>query len=213
MSIPKKPCGHAGCKRNIYPNNVSGYCQTHRDEIAHAARMAKAKFCDTCNIDLMPRVKGNRCGTCMSIIASKRRCTVCNTKLQTTNVTGMCRTHYLKSIAKVVPLPRPMPTFRLYELVHAAIDVTGIPREQLTGPNRFKPLVRVRTAIAHIGGLGGYSQSQIGVVINREHSSVCHLQGRARDMLKDWKFNLLIDRINAQLAHITTARKMERIAA
>lgn len=72
-------------------------------------------------------------------------------------------------------ITRPMigaPSMRT--IVATASRITSIPIEQLTSNNRWKELVAVRSAIAQIGRRYGYSTTQIGLAICREHTTVSH---------------------------------------
>ncbi len=216
MKSTQRPCAAPECRKNIDYRNKSGLCRAHLDEKLGIIRNTEVKYCDTCGDRLLSGVKGHRCGICISIKAATRTCAKCTTRIKKQVKSGLCRTHYRetlpprksRTVSEVV-----VPKFRLSELIRATAEVSHYDKAELTGPYRFRNLVRFRMAISHIATLGGYSQFQIGKALNRDHTTICHALKGVDRALTDWKFNLLIDRINAQLAQITTARKMERIAA
>lgn len=53
--------------------------------------------------------------------------------------------------------------------------------EDILGPRKFKPLVAVRRKCIVMLREKGYSTTEIGRILNRDHSTICHALKMAKD--------------------------------
>ena len=87
----------------------------------------------------------------------------------------------MSALAIVDNPPRP----RIYALLDDAAKAFGVTRAMLTGPCRTKISARARFAVMRVAGSEwGWSQSQIGRVLNRDHTTVLSGLRRAHDLTR-----------------------------
>lgn len=68
----------------------------------------------------------------------------------------------------------------LRQIVETASRITNINVDLLTGRHKWKELVAVRSAIAKIGRRYGYSTTQIGEALLRDHTTISHAMANSR---------------------------------
>lgn len=68
----------------------------------------------------------------------------------------------------------------LRQIVETASRITSINVGLLTGKHKWKELVAVRSAIAQIGRRYGYSTTQIGEALSRDHTTISHAMANRR---------------------------------
>jgi hypothetical protein len=64
---------------------------------------------------------------------------------------------------------------RITDIINAASTLAGMDAAEITGPRRRQAYFAVRTAIAIIAREHGHSYPQIGRMMGRDHSSICHM--------------------------------------
>lgn len=68
-----------------------------------------------------------------------------------------------------------MATTRVSDLITIASRITGMTPAQIVGPQRHKPIARVRQAVAYVAAeQGRHSYPHIGRMMNRDHSTIIH---------------------------------------
>src|SRR5574343_1285429 len=68
----------------------------------------------------------------------------------------------------------------LRQIVETASRITSINVDLLMGRHKWKELVAVRSAIAQIGRRYGYSTTQIGEALLRDHTTISHAMSDKR---------------------------------
>ena len=64
--------------------------------------------------------------------------------------------------------------FRVREAVTPILEKSGVPWSVITGPRRFPHIVSVRHEIFVVLRELGFSYTKIGMICNREHTTVIH---------------------------------------
>ena len=83
-----------------------------------------------------------------------------------------------------------LPNDDLQQMIRDVARATGHSVEDLTGQNRFLPVVKVRQHAMLLAHEAGYSTPQIGRAFSRDHTTVLHgiraAQRRASGRAIDW---------------------------
>ena len=90
-----------------------------------------------------------------------------------------------------------MATTRVSDLITIASRITGMTPAQIVGPQRHKPITRVRQAVAYVAAeQGRHSYPQIGKKLNRDHSTIIHAHKMVPEYMKrDADLRLLVERL------------------
>lgn len=90
-----------------------------------------------------------------------------------------------------------MATTRVSDLITIASRITGLTPSQIVGPQRHKPITRVRQAVAYVAAeQGKHSISQIGRMMNRDHTTIIHARRMVPEFMKrDADLRLLVERL------------------
>lgn len=70
---------------------------------------------------------------------------------------------------------------RVSDIITIAARISGVSAQAIIGMGRTRPVVRVRQAVYFVARENGHSYPQIGVRMNRDHSSVLHGVSAAMD--------------------------------
>ena len=91
-----------------------------------------------------------------------------------------------------------MTTTRVSDLITIASRITGLTPDQINGPQRFRPIVRVRQAVAYVAAeQGKHTYSHIGRVMGgRDHTTIIHAHRMVPEFMKtDADLRLLVERL------------------
>lgn len=90
-----------------------------------------------------------------------------------------------------------MATTRVSDLITIASRITRLTPDQITGPQRHKPIARVRQAVAYVAAeQGRHSYPQIGKMLNRDHSTIIHAHKMVPVFMRsDADLRLLVERL------------------
>lgn len=72
---------------------------------------------------------------------------------------------------------------RMRDIITHAAEVTEVSRENILGKSRVKKLAQIRHAICLVCREQGYSFTQIGAVMGRDHTTIVHSAKVARDAI------------------------------
>lgn len=90
-----------------------------------------------------------------------------------------------------------MATTRISDLITIASRITGMTPAQIVGPQRHKPIARVRQAVAYVAAeQGKHSLTQIGRMLNRDHTTISHARNMVPEFMKrDADLRLLVEQL------------------
>lgn len=100
----------------------------------------------------------------------------------------------------------------LSQIIDGASQITKFAPEDIRGPRRWRPLVRVRQAVCWIAydeGRGLMSMTEIARRMNdRDHASISHGIRVARNLLdRDKRFGMLVDGIRDATARLMASQQ------
>lgn len=115
------------------------------------------------------------------------------------------RVEYLESLRLVPSLPTTADIrTRVEALVAAVSKSTAVPVDDLVSHSRYVQLVRIRWVIIHAATYGiSVTRSALGLVLNRDHTSICCSLKRCKDEMSiDPKFRVQVEKWTEYARHL-----------